>query len=139
MAKKKEENAAEDALALATQFRNASKAVGDFLYPNWSSVTPDDRVTLQGLEITLLNLATDLVTQAVDFLIENGASIVVDLGEATRTATDAIANINKAKKVITIATALIGLAASIPTGNLGGIKSAMELLVDTTNEMIKED
>lgn len=136
---KSRKQAAEEALELAAQFRNASKAVGDYLYPNWTIISPGDRITLQGLEITLLNLATDLVTQAVGFLVLAGQAAVVDLGAATKTATAAIARINSAKKVIKIATALIGLAASVPTGNWGGIKPAIDLLVATVKTAEEEE
>jgi hypothetical protein len=136
---KSKRKAGEEALELASQFREASKAVGDYLYGNWSGVPAGDRVTLQGLEITLLNLATDLVSQAVASFVAVGEDSIVELVAATKIATDAVSKVNSAKKVIRITTALIGLAASIPTGNWAGIKPAVDLLVGTVSKELSQD
>lgn len=125
---------AADALALAKAFREASTTLGDYLYEKWAEMSPSDRDKLRSLEVTLLNVATDLVTQAVGIVLDEGQGNLEALTDATSTAKKALANIDSAKKAIKIATALIGLAAAIPTGNLGSIYSAFKSVKDTVTQ-----
>jgi len=119
---------AEDALTLARHFREASTALGDYLYApaTWPTLPEKERAALQSLEVTLLNVATDLITQAVGVIIVEAQQSLAELVAATGSATTAIKNIKDVRKVIGITTALIGLAAAIPTGNAGAIFSAFK-------------
>jgi hypothetical protein len=117
---------ANEALELAKGFRDASTKLGDVLYENWASIAPKERDKLRSLEVTLLNLSTDLVTQAVGIVLDDAKAGLKELGAATTTAKKAIAKIENVKKVINVVTALIGLAAAIPTGNIGSIVSAVK-------------
>ncbi|WP_432378636.1 hypothetical protein [Duganella sp. P38] len=121
---------ADDALKLSAQFRGASTALGDYLYApdNWARIPEPDRATLQSLEVTLLNVASDLVTRAVGVIIEDAGQSVADLLEATGQARDAIKTIDNITRAITVVTAMIGLAAIIPTGSAGGIAAALKNL-----------
>lgn len=121
---------ATDALALARVFREASTALGDYLYANWAKISPPDRDKLRSLEVTLLNLATDLVTQAVGIVLDLGQGNLKALSDAANSAKSALEKINSAKNAIKITTALIGLAAAIPTGNLNSIYSAFKAVKD---------
>ncbi len=51
------------------------------------------------------------------------------LTSVTRKVERALNNINTVKKVIEVATALVGLAAAIPTGNIGTIVEAGKKLI----------
>lgn len=117
---------AADALGLARVFREASTAIGDYLNENWANISPRDRDKLRSLEVTLLNLATDLVTQAVGIVLDQGQGNLKALSDAANSAKSALEKINSAKNAIKITTALIGLAAAIPTGNLNSIYSTFK-------------
>jgi len=121
---------ADDALKLSAQFRGASTALGDYLYApeNWPKIPEKERATLQSLEVTLLNVASDLVTRAVGVIIREAEESVADLIEATGHARDAIKTIDNVTRTITVVTAMIGLAAVIPTGNAGAIFGALNNL-----------
>lgn len=125
---------ADDALKLSAQFRNASIALGDYLYApeNWPKIPEKDRATLQSLEVTLLNVASDLVTRAVGIIILEAEAGVADLVEATGQARDVIKTIDNVTRTITVVTAMIGLAAVIPTGNAGAIFGALKNLRGAT-------
>lgn len=124
---------ADEALDLATQFRDASTRVGDYLYENWPAIPPKQRETLRSLEVTLLNLATDLVTQAVGIVLDDTQASLAQLTAATKLAKKALAKIQQVKDAINVVTALIGLAAAIPTGSLGSIVSAAKAVQDAAN------
>ena len=73
----------QDALDLATTFREAAKSVGDYLYGNWNDLPPADRSRLRSMDVTLINVATDLVTHAVGIVIDEGQASLNDLKSAT--------------------------------------------------------
>jgi hypothetical protein len=125
---------AQHALELARGFREASTALGDYLYApaNWPSLPEAERDRLRSLEVTLLNVATDLVTQAVGKSLDDAQQSVDELLAATKQAREAIERIKDVKHGIAIATALIGLAAAISGGSAGAIFGAFKLLKDTT-------
>ena len=122
--------AAKQALQLARQFRLAAVAVGDRVFSEWDAMAKKDRAQLQSLEITLLNLATDLTTQAVGIALDDGKISLEALDRATESAREALEHIIDAKAMIGITTALIGLAATIPTGNVPGMIAAVKNLDD---------
>lgn len=122
--------AAKQALQLARQFRLAAVAVGDRVFSEWDAMAKKDRARLQSLEITLLNLATDLTTQAVGIALDDGKISLAALDRATESAREALEHIIDAKAMIGITTALIGLAATIPTGNVLGMIAAVKNLDD---------
>lgn len=119
---------AADALELAARFRKASIAVGNYLYDpaNWPRLPLQQRATLQSLELTLLTVSSDLVTRAVDVIIEDARQSVEDLMQATERAAEVLDNITDIKHAISLVTALIGLAAAIPTGSAGTIYAAFK-------------
>eukprot|EP01034_Spumella_vulgaris_P029455 gene29455-36514_t len=98
----------------------------------WSSLPEAQRDTLRSLEVTLLNVATDLVTQAVGKVLDDAQQSVDDLLAVTSQARDVIGRIADVKQNIAIATALIGLAAAISAGGAGAIFGAFKLVKDTT-------
>lgn len=121
---------ADEALELAAGFRATSVALGDYLYRNWTMLDSKERDKLRSLEVTLLNLSTDLVTQAAGVILDDALASVAQLKAATQMAKSALAKIEQIKKAINIATALIGLAAAIPTGNIVSIVSALDGVLD---------
>lgn len=123
---------ADEALELAANFRAASIELGDYVYENWTTLAPKERDQLRSLEVTLLNLSTDLVTQAAGVILDDAQASVAQLGAATQKAKRALAKIQQIKKAINVATALIGLAAAIPTGNITSILSALNGVLDAT-------
>eukprot|EP01032_Pedospumella_encystans_P004166 gene4166-4932_t len=84
-----------------------------------AAVPEAQRDTLRSLEVTLLNVATDLVTQAVGKVLDDAQQSVDDLLAVTSQARDVIGRIADVKQNIAIATALIGLAAAISAGGGG--------------------
>lgn len=127
------------ALELARAFREAAKELGDYGYENWTELSREERDTLRALEITLLNLATDLVTQAVGIVLEKGKASLEGLLTATNKAREAVSTIQKAKNAIVIATALIGLAAAVPTGKMDAIKAALKALKEASEGAESEE
>ena len=97
---------ADDALSLARKFREAALAAGNFLYDNWAELDPRDRDTLRSLDITLQNVATDLVTQAVGITLDEAQTSIAKLAATTDKAKTALKKINDVKAAIGIVTAL---------------------------------
>lgn len=118
---------AEDALALANEFRAAAQRVGEFLYTNWNDLDHTSRTELRSLDLSLLNQANYLVTRAVGIRIEtSGDAALAGLKATTRKAAAALTKLKDIKQIIKITTALVGLVAAIPTGNASTILGAVQ-------------
>ena len=118
----------EEALGLSRQFSQAAMAIGDYLYDErvWPNLPEVERSRLRSLQVTLFNLATDMVTEAGGVVLRNAAASIAQLGAATREASDAIRNIRQVGHALGIAGALIGLAAAIPSGSMAAILGAAD-------------
>lgn len=116
----------DEALDLASRYRDAAAGMSDYLNDNWATIASKDRDELSRLKDELLNFSRDLVTTAAGVILDDAKASVAQLGAATQKANDALAEINEVKNAIAIATSLIGLAAAITTGNPASIFSAMK-------------
>lgn len=118
----------EEALALSRQFSDAAMAIGTYLYDDevWPNLPEVERSRLRSLQVTLFNLATDMVTEAGGVVLRNASGSLQRLSAATREATGAIRTIRQVGHAIGIAGALIGLAAAIPTGSMAAILGAAD-------------
>ena len=118
----------EEALALSRQFCDAAMAIGTYLYDDkvWPNLPEVERSRLRALQVTLFNLATDMVTEAGGVVLKNAGKSIERLRAATAEATGALRTIGQIGHAITIAGALIGLAAAIPTGNMAAILGAAD-------------
>jgi hypothetical protein len=119
---------AQQALDLAIAFREAAKSVGDYLYDQWNDLPKADRERLRSMDVTLMNVSTDLVIHAVGISLDEGQVSIDALTETTAEANGAIQKIDEVKKMIGVAAALIGLAAALPAGSMQSIASAFQTL-----------
>lgn len=123
----------QDAQVLATTFRDAGKSVGDFLYAGWNDLLPADRNNLGQMFVTLKNSASYLTTRAIGIDIDEHQASLADLSGAVREAEGAFQDIADANKAIVVTTALIALAAAIPTGKNETIATALQNLRQATS------
>ena len=125
-----------DALALSRQFRVAAVAIGDHLYDEkiWPALSETERARLGSLVLTLFSVAADMNTEAVGVVIRNASAKMDELNQVTGSALGVIAEIEQIGDLIALASALISLAAAIPTGSAGAILGAMDGLRDAVVE-----
>lgn len=116
----------EEALTLSDGFRSAAVAIGDYLYDKqrWPNLPEQERTRLASLVVTLFNLASDLIIEAGMIVLKNAGKTLAELNGATALAHNAIGRISHIGAALTLTTALIGLAAAIPTGNMAAILGA---------------
>ncbi len=118
-----------DAFALGKSFLDAHDVVHAYYLDNWKRLKKADRERLQSVAVTLYQNASDVITHGVGIVIDDLQASVAGLTSVTRKVERALKNINTVKKVIEVATALVGLAAAIPTGNIGTIVEAGKKLI----------
>lgn len=123
----------QDALNLATAFREAAKALGDYLYERWSDLPPADSSSLGQMYVTLKNTIAHLPTHATGIVIDECQVSLAELSGATKAAANAFQNIADTKQAVAITTALIDLAAAIPTGKIEAIVAAFQNLQKATS------
>ena len=128
---------ANDLLNLAASTREAANTLADYLYGNWNDPTVvPEQARLQSLHQTLITASGDLITHAVDVTLDDGDGALNQIQASIADAQQALNKINDVKKAIGIATALISLAAAIPTGNAGTIISSIQAVRVAANAVV---
>lgn len=115
---------ADEARALASEFRDLSVQLGDFRFENWGSLTPAKRREIEDAEWSLLNSSSDMITTAVGIDLTNLQNGLKAITDATAKAKKAVATINTVKDVLGVAAAAIVLAGAIASQNPNAIASA---------------
>jgi len=120
----------DDAFALSKSFRDLSVALGDFRFAHWNTLSESDRSTLEDEEWSLLNSASDMITKVVGLTLDESQAGVARLKSATASAQKAVKTLNDVRKVITVATASVGLAAAIVSKDPGAIAKNAKAVFD---------
>ena len=120
----------DDAFALSKSFQDLSVALGDFRFAHWNTLSESDRTTLEDEEWSLLNSASDMITKAVGLTLDESQAGVARLKSTTASAQKAVKTLNDVRKVITVATASVGLAAAIVSKDPGAIAKNAKAVFD---------
>jgi hypothetical protein len=120
----------DDAFALSKSFRDLSVSIGDYRFAHWSTLSEADRTTLEKEEWSLLNAASDMITKAVGLTLDESQAGAAKLNSAAATAQKAVKTLNDVRKVITVATASVGLAAAIVSKDPGAIAKNAKAVLD---------
>ena len=129
----------DQAITLSRNLREAARLVANYLYgDNWKTLNSQSRETLRSIEVTLQNVAADIVTRGVGINLKNSSSSssIADLSKATNNAKKALKKINSVKQAISIVTSLIGLGAAIPTGNIEAIIGAAKAVEEAAKPLL---
>jgi hypothetical protein len=120
----------DDAFALSKSFRDLSVTIGDYRFSHWNTLSAADRTTLENEEWSLLNAASDMITKAVGLILDESQAGVARLTGAAASAQKAVKTLNDVRKVITVATASVGLAAAIMSKDPGAIAKNAKAVFD---------
>ena len=126
----------DDALQLASCFREVAIQLGDRLEEIWSSLDPSERQELQNEEFTLLNAASQMRTKAIGILLAEEELSFARLQGAAKKAKTAIKKIKKASQIIELAAGVVGLASAILSMDPGAIFRNAKALYDAASTLI---
>ncbi len=117
---------ADDTFDGLTQLADAAANASAALY-NYRRANPDaaDADQALNLELTLDKRAIELRTQAVKLLGAQAAEALAQLKDAAGKVDDFLAEVKKIEGQLTVASAVIGLAAAALVGDTGGIFAAV--------------
>ena len=121
---------ADDAFELSKRFRDLSKKLGDYRYQNWKKLTPKQRQDLENAEWSLLNHSSDMLTAAVGLVLDEADASFAQLKKSTDKARSSVNTLKTAGKIITVATASVGLAAAVLSKDLGAIGANAKNLLE---------
>lgn len=120
----------DDALALSKSFRDLSAAVTDYRLRNSSTLSEADRKALEEKEWNLLNASSDMVTKAVGLILDESEASAKKVQGAAAAAEKAVKTLKEVRKVITIASAAVGLAAAIASKDPGAVAKNAKAVLD---------
>jgi len=119
----------EQALQLASSYVDSAHQLGQFRIRNWNNLYDDDKKVTAAIGRKLIGYSQSLETDAVGRLLDDAQASLAQIKLATIDANHAIQTINTVKKVISVAAALVTLAAAISTENPAGIAQAVQGVV----------
>ncbi len=120
----------DDAFKLSKAFHDLSVAIGEYRFKNWATLTDDTRKTLENEEWSLLNASSDMVTKAVGLALDESDPGAQKVQASTAAAQKAVKTVKEVGKVISIATAAVGLAAAIISKDPGAIAKNAKSVFD---------
>ena len=100
------------------------------------TLSESDRTTLEDEDWSLLDSASDMITKAVGLTLDESQAGVARLKSATTSAQKAVKTLKDVRKVITVATASVGLAAAIVSKDPGAIAANAKAVFDAATASV---
>ena len=119
-----------DAFKLSKSFHDLSVSIGEYRFANWNTLSEGNRKTLEDEEWSLLNASSDMITKAVGLALDKSDPAAQKVQAATAAAQKAVKTLKEVGKVITIATAAVGLGAAIVSKDPGAIAKNAKAVFD---------
>lgn len=119
---------------LSQWFGDLSTELECYCDAQWDQLSQDQRQRLKDAESTLRTISAQLRTAAVGLTLDESEASFNTLHESTERAKGAIKTLKTVDRVITVATAAVGLAAAIASRDVGAIgKNAKSLYQAATS------
>ncbi|SCX81411.1 hypothetical protein [Nitrosospira sp. Nsp13] len=127
----------DDAFELGNLFRDAAIALGNWRIENRASLTPSQWTELDDREITLLNAASSIYTNAIGLALAESRTPLARLQSSVKKAKSAMRRIAIFKQALDLASALILFAGAVTSGNVAGIPAAVVALEDAAAAIVE--
>lgn len=127
----------DDAFELGNLFRDAAIALGDWRIKNRASLSQSQWAELDDREITLLNAASGIYTNAIGLVLTESQTSLARLQSSVKNAKSAVRRIAIFKQVLDLASALILFAGAVTSGNVAGIPAAVVALEDAAAAIVE--
>lgn len=124
----------EDAYEIADSFAQASANILDFRFKNRKTLTNKDASDLEKCEDSLDQMVVLFRGYGIRLIADEAENAISELKSAIALGKDTITNVNKIKKAISVATALVNLAISVLAKDPKGIVAAAMSVQTATKE-----
>lgn len=102
-------------------------------YRSENILPKEDEKIIKRVEDEIHLLATEMFTEAASLIVEESQASLEEIQKATVKARDAIKTINDVKRVIAIAAAVAKIAASVRSGDVGGVLNGIEQILEAVD------
>jgi hypothetical protein len=126
----------DDAFELGNRFRDAAIALGDWRIKNRASLSKREWDELDNREITLLNTASRIYTNAIGLVLADSDLALERLRLSVERAKSAVKRIATLKQALDMASALVLLAGAVYSGNAAAIPGAIVALDDAAEAIV---
>lgn len=127
----------DDAFELGNLFRDAAITLGNWRIENRASLTPSQWTELDDREITLLNAASSIYTNAIGLVLAESRTPLARLQSSVKKAKSAMRRIAIFKQALDLASALILFAGAVTSGNVAGIPASVVALEDAAAAIVE--
>ncbi len=125
----------EQARDLARALLDMSHALGEYRFENWDALGPAQRKSIEDLEWSLLNLSGDVTTHVVGAVLDGMDADLKALRDATARARKVVAQIERAKDLIALATKAVALGGALVSQHPVAIADAARDLYDAAGKL----
>jgi hypothetical protein len=122
-----------EARDLSERFYRISKELGDYRFAHWNELRRDERGAIESLEWSLLNASADFSASALDISLDDLAPVLKRVAGSTLRMKAAIKKAKRARDVLKIAAAAVGLSAAIVSGSPSAIASALDRAIKVSS------
>jgi len=120
---------AKQAKNLAKLFTSFAATVQAYRDKNYTTMSPEEEMKFGELICELTTLSNELITTAVGMLLDDAANSLAQIQDAIKEADQAIGKLKEIQHTLSVITAVVGLAATITTGNFTGILPAIQNVI----------
>jgi hypothetical protein len=124
----------DQAFDLTRRLRSTSIELGNYRFEHWHELTKKQREKLETLEWNLGLNAMRVQTAAVGLALDEADTSLTQIRNATAKAKRAIKTLDTVRKVVAVATALVGLAAAIASKDPAAIAKNAKKVFDLATE-----
>ncbi len=117
---------ADQARNLSRDYFDLAKALGEYRFENFDTLTAAKRKKIEEFERLLLNLSTSFTATAISISVTDLTPVLERVGEVTKQMQKAINNLQKIDQVFKVAGVAVQLAGAILSGNPEAIFKAAE-------------
>jgi|COG998Drversion2_1049125.scaffolds.fasta_scaffold276784_2 hypothetical protein len=124
----------DQAFDLTRRLRGTSLELGNYRFEHWNELTRKQREKLEMLEWNLMLNAMRVQTAAVGLALDEADTSLTQIRKATARAKRAIKTLDTVRKVVAVATALVGLAAAIASKDPAAVAKNAKKVFDVAAE-----
>lgn len=110
-------------------YQTVATRIGDYIHQHIDTLADGEAIILADDQSRITSYANTFYSLSDKIAFENSGPSFQQISDATGKITDALISIAKTNKLIGIAGGVITLAASVLTGNIGGIAGSLAALI----------
>jgi hypothetical protein len=118
---------------LADNFLDLAKAIGDFRYNNWYSLTDEEKQNLAALKSSIMNYGEDILALSTTLIMDDVQTSLGQINNITSQIKGTIQTLHNIQKGFDVASSIVNLGAAIISLNPQSVVKAIGGVINAWN------